>query len=235
MRPVLCTLSLAILAASLAVAAMAQRPSGRPAATKSSPELDARLLKAVQAGDAVEVTALLGQGANPNARQPKKEGGFTALMLAGIGGNPDIVRALLDKGAAVNAKDEFGGTALLHSLGKGKGHVEVVRLLLEKGADPEAAPEDVASPLAGAAAAGDTEIVLLLLEHKADPNSEDEEQGTPLLYAAEAGYVDIVRALLAKGADVTHQNADGKTALMLAQEKKHPEVVAVLRAAGAKQ
>jgi len=46
------------------------------------------------------------------------------------------VELLLKKGANVNAKDKYGGTALMYAAVKG--HKEVVELLIENGADVNA-------------------------------------------------------------------------------------------------
>lgn len=44
--------------------------------------------------------------------------GATPLMLAARAGNAALVRALLDKGADANLRDEFGQTAWLHAVGR---------------------------------------------------------------------------------------------------------------------
>lgn len=53
---------------------------------------------------------LIAHGANPNARL--WESGYTALMLAVRTKNLEIVKALLEKGADVNASDEYGDNPL---------------------------------------------------------------------------------------------------------------------------
>jgi ankyrin repeat protein len=55
-------------------------------------------------------------------------------MVAAAHGNKDTVRALLDAGAEVNAKDFTGWTAL-HAAAF-KGDPEIVQLLLEHGGIP---------------------------------------------------------------------------------------------------
>jgi ankyrin repeat protein len=55
-------------------------------------------------------------------------------MYASGNGHVEIVMALLAKGAAVNAKDNEGVTALIYA--SGNGHVETVRALINRGADP---------------------------------------------------------------------------------------------------
>ena len=62
--------------------------------------------------------------------------GASALLHAAGAGRVDLVRALLDAGVAVNARNRVGASALLQAAGSGR--VEVVRLLLERGADRNA-------------------------------------------------------------------------------------------------
>ena len=60
---------------------------------------------------------------------------YTALMYASFNGQPKIVKALLaaDAGTEVNAKDNYGTTALHFAIKKDND--EVVRALLGAGAD----------------------------------------------------------------------------------------------------
>src|SRR5215216_5570810 len=48
-------------------------------------------------------------------------------------GDIAAVKAFLDKGTDVNAKTQYGATALSYACDKG--HVELVKLLIERGAD----------------------------------------------------------------------------------------------------
>jgi len=61
----------------------------------------------------------------------KNIGNRTALMMASWNGHPDVVRALLAKGADVNAKMSIGWTAL--TMAK---EAEVRALLIQAGAKP---------------------------------------------------------------------------------------------------
>ena len=62
--------------------------------------------------------------------------GKTALMLSSVKGHLEVVRALLERGADINATDSMGATAL--TLSCAFGHLEVVRELCSKGADVDA-------------------------------------------------------------------------------------------------
>jgi ankyrin repeat protein len=68
--------------------------------------------------------------------------GGTELMARAFSARLEQVRALIELGADVNAKDNRGRTALMYAAGANEGTtVEVIRLLLDKGAD--AAAKDV--------------------------------------------------------------------------------------------
>jgi hypothetical protein len=75
-------------------------------------------------------------------------------------GRPDKVKVFLGTGCDINAKDEFGDTALI--LAADRGHASIVQLLLENGADVELTDADGKSALAYAQARGHKAIVELL-------------------------------------------------------------------------
>ena len=60
--------------------------------------------------DAAAVKAILGKGADPNARDPRN--GSTPLMLAAFLGRVDIAKMLLAAGADLKAMNNDGATAL---------------------------------------------------------------------------------------------------------------------------
>ena len=53
-------------------------------------------------------------------------------MIAASNGHTDIVKALLDKGADVNARGNKGSTALMFAAYNG--HTDIVKSLIDKGA-----------------------------------------------------------------------------------------------------
>ena len=67
------------------------------------------LLRAALAGEAEEVRALLGRGADVNAAD---RDGWTPLMEAASKGHAAVVRLLLDAGADASARSKAGWTAL---------------------------------------------------------------------------------------------------------------------------
>lgn len=95
----------------------------------------------------------------------KRQKWNTVLWLATEKERPDIVRALIAKGA----KDKATGylnTALMWAAEGG--HMDIVQSLVVSGADVNAANDFGDTALDGAAMQGDIEIVKLLLQHGAD-------------------------------------------------------------------
>jgi uncharacterized protein len=63
------------------------------------------------------------------------EYGVPGTSLAAEGGDVEIVKLLIEKGADVNAKNVDGVTALMFAAGEGR--LEAVKLLIEKGSGRE--------------------------------------------------------------------------------------------------
>ena len=111
--------------------------------------------------------------------------GYTPLTYAARGGALDLVKLLVEAGAAVDVADEQGGwTPLLQAADQR--HADVVRYLLEHGANPNTVTRLGYTPLSVALAGsvfsygppGDRDAtVKVLLEKRADP--------APLLAAAD--------------------------------------------------
>ena len=92
------------------------------------------MLKASKYDRAEEVTALLKQGADIEA---KTDWGATSLILASEHGKADeVVTILLSHGADVQAKDKEGNTSLIYASAYGR--EEVVKILLSHGANIQA-------------------------------------------------------------------------------------------------
>ena len=88
------------------------------------------LLQATEAGDIVQMQALLAKGAEVNARNAH---GWTPLHVAAAGGDPAVIALLLQHGADVHAQSHIGTTALDNATTRG-GRQAVIDLLLAHGA-----------------------------------------------------------------------------------------------------
>lgn len=128
------------------------------------------------------------------------------LLDAAAAGRIEEVKAAINQGADVNARDGFGRTALLSAAVFNR--IDVVKLLLSKGALVDAVSNerlnDVVvhfTPLALAADKGYVEVVGALLSAHANPNFKVMDVRPILMDAVEKGHVDVVSALLRAGAD----------------------------------
>ena len=86
---------------------------------------------------------------------------------------PEGVRAALDAGADLEARNEYGWTSLLHAA-EYNSNPEVVQALLDAGADLEARDEDGGTPLMWVAAFNSNpEVVQALLDAGTDPTASN--------------------------------------------------------------
>ena len=97
----------------------------------------------------------------------------TPLHLACEKGKVDVVRLLLDKGAAVDRADKDGATPLW--IACQKGHVDAARLLLEKGAEADRARADGTTPLGMACRYEHGDVEELLRANGAQVNEVGED------------------------------------------------------------
>ena len=88
------------------------------------------LLQATEAGDILQMQALLAKGAEVNARNAH---GWTPLHVAAAGGDPAVIALLLQHGADVHAQSHIGTTPLDNATTRG-GRKAVIDLLLAHGA-----------------------------------------------------------------------------------------------------
>ena len=158
------------------------------------------------------------------------------LLQAAATGDAAEVRALLDKGAAIEARDSSRRTPLLRATHGN--HVAAAQELVNAGADVNAKDAIQDSPYLYAGARGHLEILRMTLAHGADLKSTNRYGGTALIPAAERGHVATVRTLIAAGVDVDHVNRLQWTALLEAVilgdgGPRHVEIVKLLLAAKA--
>jgi ankyrin repeat protein len=198
------------------------RGGGAPAARGGS-------RPAVSSMDIINALLAAGVDLNPqlNMHRPSRSGnsgrfidplmntGCTPLLRATMGGDSEVVRALLNKGANPNIND-MGMTPFLVAAGVGPGN---------RGGTGLAAQYSAGGPV-------NMELMELLLQHGADVNAQitgtqtysmrvsrapsANEGFTALHAAAEAGKPDVVRYLLEKGAKPDILDASGRKPVDLA-------------------
>jgi ankyrin repeat protein len=157
--------------------------------------------KAAALGETDAVRALLDADAalvNRGARQ-----GVTPLHCAVLGGSPQMVNLLLDRGANIHARTPGDLQVIDFAIWGERGpsvNDDIVRLLVSRGATYD---------LTIAAARGDRASVQRMLDDNPSRISETRPNGRrPLSAAVERGHDDIVRLLLERGANPRWEEPD---------------------------
>jgi ankyrin repeat protein len=181
----------------------------------------------------------------PTKPAAKQWGGLTPLQFAVREGSMETVKVLVDAGADVNQRSEFGWTALL--VATQNRYYKIGLLLLDHGADVNIANEGGWTPLYIATdnrniEAGDyptrkpdmdhLDYIKRLFAAHANPNVRmrsstetrtifthqwlQEEGATPFLRAAQSGDMVLLKLLLEHGADPKITTDDKVTPLMVA-------------------
>ena len=146
------------------------------------------------------------------------------LYEAARKGDAAEVRAVLDKGADVNAKFRYGATALFKAAERG--HTEVVRLLIERGADVNVKDTFYGeTAMTWALGKGHVGVIRAILAKSAD------SAGDVLMTGARSGNVELVSAALETG----KVPADALTGGLVAAgaDEKKAAIVEMLKKAGA--
>ncbi|MCS4159265.1 ankyrin repeat protein [Salinibacter ruber] len=95
---------------------------------------DLPLKTALVEGQTEVVERLLKAGSDPNVVFTSGEVSLPAIVQAAGYGDRDILAALIEAGADVNATNDEGVTALIEA--SAEGHMEIVQMLLNHNADP---------------------------------------------------------------------------------------------------
>ena len=134
------------------------------------------------------------------------------LHAAAQAGDLPRVQRLLAAGAAVDAQDAHGNSALL--LATAANREAVAQALIAAGAQVNLKNQRQDSAYLLAGAMGHEAILRMTLAAGADLRSVNRYGGTALIPACERGHVGTVRTLIAAGVDVNHVNALGWTCLL---------------------
>jgi ankyrin repeat protein len=171
---------------------------------------------AARSGNASVVEQLLARGANPNARAAR---GQTALMWAVAQKHPDVVKALIQRGADIHTRSDSWS------------QIEAV--------SPHGNPDynrEISygnnTPLMFAARVGDLASARLLVASGANVNDQDARGVSVVVLAAHSGFRELVEFLLESGADPNSSTA-GFTALHEAIMRRDEALVRTLLSHGA--
>ncbi len=154
------------------------------------------------------------------------------IFIAVMTGNTSIIETLIQKGADINATDEYGNNAF-HYVISSKRPEEMASYLISQKVDLEHKNNNGESPLFYAIKNGSITQAAILIKHKADVKTLDNAKQN-LYFAAvmsksKAG-VDFVRTY---NKDINAVNADRYTPLLMAISLESPEIVKKLIDLGA--
>lgn len=159
--------------------------------------------RAICNGDYKTVMALLEDKVNLEIASKSEN---PPLCAAASMDEEEVVRALLDRGADVNAKNWRGETALHQSRSR-----IIAEMLISHGADLNIRNRDLETPLNLLADRGPADIISLLVSKGADLETPDRYGKTPLLKAS--CYYYFAEPLINAGANVNVREKDGSTPL----------------------
>ncbi len=183
------------------------------------------LHSAVAENNAKDVINLLAGGADVNFRDEANEG-TTPLFLAVKNGNLEIVEALLNFGAKVNAQDDNKRTALMNL--DYETTPEIVSLLLKYNASVSNIDSEGNNVLHFAAENEEPEIIRILINNGAELDAQNDEGQTPLMIAAYFENFETLRALIEAGAKLNIRDKEGETALSIAKSEKGEDIERII-------
>ena len=125
--------------------------------------------RAAALSDVPAVRHLLSQGNNPN--NDVDDSGRTAMHLAALNGNIQIVAILIKAQAKVDVTDPLGNTPLFYAAERNQ--LDIAQLLMDVGAEVDKQNKNGMTPLMVAASRGNIAIVQALLAKGANPRKAD--------------------------------------------------------------
>ena len=180
--------------------------------------------------DVPKIKELIAKGADVN----HKENGRPMLVWAAQSANVELVQALLDGKADVNAPDEgIGHSPLMRAVETQ--NVDIVKVLLKAKADPNAKAANGESVIGMAVRSGKADLVEAVIQGGADVKVLTADGESPVLLAAMDNLetsAPIIRILAKAGADLNAANII-HTPLTYAAEQGNIETTTALLESGA--
>ncbi len=189
---------------------------------------------AARKGDANKVKALLQQ--DPKLLNDKDNNGDTPLHVAALHGQVAAVQALLDAGADVNAKNNYGPFTpgdLWDKVLSSNNHQDPVGVLTVHGDDTRYMQNGYMPLHLAVFSIKHKQIVEMLVNKGADVNAQPASGATPLFFAVIRDQKDDVQFLLDHGANVNLPDAYGDTCLDMALRLQYGSVIQILLDKGA--
>ncbi|HSA34129.1 MAG TPA: ankyrin repeat domain-containing protein, partial [bacterium] len=181
-----------------------------PAADPSAPPQD--IFEAIRRQDKETVVEFLNKKVNLSLINEEDK---TPLLCAAEIGAIEIVRLLIDHGAALEAKAKDRRTPLMLAISNA--HPAVAAYLLQKGADVNVHSITHYTPIMQAAAKGYLDLMREMIPKADKINTQNDEGRTALMIAARFGHRDIIDLLLARNASLKMVDKNGNGAISFAE------------------
>uniref|UniRef100_UPI00398F11B5 M-phase phosphoprotein 8 isoform X2 n=1 Tax=Pristiophorus japonicus TaxID=55135 RepID=UPI00398F11B5 len=162
------------------------------------------LRDAVKSGNYLTVKLALNSSEEYNLDQ-EDPSGMNLVMFAAAGGQDDILRLLIKKGAKINSRQKNGTTALMHAAEKN--YLTTVAILLEAGSQVNVQQISGETALMKACKRGNADIVRLLLENGANCGILSKHLNSALYYAKQSNNI-LVYDLLKNHVETISRVAD---------------------------
>lgn len=196
------------------------------------------LVSSIVQHDYKEAKSLIRRGANINFKDKDNFNKTPLLILVERGilsqEDKDFAKYLIEKGADVNAVDDFNQSTFLQDAITYSA-TDAAVLAVEKGADLSVKTEEGLSPLHLAIYKSNNQIAKAIILKKGNINAQDNCGWTPLHLAAYMGNKEIVSLLLSSGAQINALNDDGRTPLDVTPtnlKREANEIAKILRSQG---
>ncbi len=189
------------------------------------------LFRELRSGKGEALKRWLEDGGDVNYARPGNQ--ETPIMHAALGGHAELVSALLDAGADLEARDSRGHIPA-HYAGA-SGEEATIRLFLEHGygVNDDISGNGEGTTFLHMAAAHDAPgLIAYLIEQGAEVNALGYNGVTALMQAAGAGHAAVFDLLMRAGADPHIADMHGNTALGRAAYGGHTRICAALLDAG---
>jgi len=198
--------------------------------------------QAAEGGDLAKIRALIEKDAG--LVDAKDENGRTPLHWAARGVHFELMKYLVEKGAAVNAADSYSIRPLFSLVTRN--HLQAAEFLMKSGADLKVQNSEGFTALHYACYQGFKDMAALLIANGASLDEKDQYGRTPLLTAIQGSsviqfrqsrglqdWMDTIIVLLDKGAPLSGDISRGFLELSEAVGGGSPEIVKLLLDRGA--
>lgn len=161
------------------------------------------------------------------------EFGHSPLIIAVIYNDVELIEELIDSGADINFKNNFGDTALITALRCVNNKLEIIQELIAAGADANISNNEGSTALILSVPFEKKEIITGLIRAGANVNAKNHNGDSALISAVTFDRITILKELIKARADINIVDSKGHTALISAAKYGKVKIVQELIKVGA--